>query len=195
MATKRFDASRAFVLDAPERLIWLPPAQVVTALQIRQGEVIADIGAGTGYFTLPMAGDAREGKVYAIDSQPEMLDIVAKKISAQFVSNVRLIHAEAHQTGLPSNSCSLVFLANVWHEFDERAEVLRESLRVLTRPGRIAILDWRADVEREAGPPLDHRLDASTAATELSAAGFLGISNRNIGLYSWLVQGTVLPNS
>ena len=76
------------------------------------------------------------------------------------MSNVDLIQAEAESTALPDGSCDLVFLANVWHEFADRSAVLNESRRILKHRGRIAILDWRPDVERENGPPLDHRLDA-----------------------------------
>lgn len=190
--TRRFDASRAHVLDAPERLVWLPPAEVVTALQLDPTDVIADFGAGTGYFSLPMAAEAAQGKVYAIDAQQEMLDLIESKLSDQQASNVQLVHANADKTGLAESSCNFVFMANVWHEFDDRAAVLRESLRILTRPGRIAILDWRPDVERKAGPPLDHRMAAATAMAELAAAGFQAIAHSNIGLYSWLIQGTVL---
>lgn len=190
--SRRFDASRAHVLDAPERLVWLPPAEVVASLLLEPTDVIADLGAGTGYFSLPMASEATHGKIYAVDSQKEMLHLIEDKLSDQQASNVHLVHADAHKTGLADGSCSFVFMANVWHEFDDRTAVLHESLRILTRSGRIAVLDWRPDVEREAGPPLDHRIDYKAAMAELAAAGFQAIAHRNIGLYSWLVQGTVL---
>ncbi len=192
VGSKRFDASRAHVLDAPERLVWLPPAEVVASLLLEPTDVIADLGAGTGYFSLAMAAEATQGRIYAVDAQKEMLDLIEDKLSGQQASNVHLVHADAHKTGLADGSCSLVFMANVWHEFDDRSAVLHESLRILTRLGRIAILDWRPDVEREAGPPLDHRIDSKTAMAELAAAGLQAIAHRNIGLYSWLVQGTVL---
>ncbi len=194
MESRQFDASRAHILDALERLTWLPPTQVLESLRLNSDDIIADLGAGTGYFSIPMAMEAAQGKVYAVDSQREMLDLLANRLSAQIASNVELVEANADSTGLSQNSCSLVFMANVWHEFDDRAAVLHESFRILTRPGRIAILDWRPDVERVAGPPVEHRLSPQTAVDELAAAGFLAIVNQNIGMYSWLVQGTVLPN-
>jgi ubiquinone/menaquinone biosynthesis C-methylase UbiE len=190
METKRFDVANALRLDAPERYQWLPPAEVVEALHIEPGEIIADIGAGTGYFTCLMAKAASAGVVYAVDAQQGMLDILASKLNGS-ISNVHPVHAEAETTGLPSTACSLVFLANVWHEFDDRSVALDEVLRILKRPGKIAILDWRPDVERVGGPPLNHRLSPRETERELAAHGFESIASRNIGRYSWLVQATI----
>jgi ubiquinone/menaquinone biosynthesis C-methylase UbiE len=190
MTDKRFDASLAFRLDRPERLIWLPPAEIVHSLSVQPGDTIADVGAGTGYFSLPLAeAVGPRGKLYAVDAQAEMLSHLRQKLLDRSVSNIELICARAESTTLPDESCSLVFLANVWHEFDDRSAVLGESSRILKHRGRIAILDWRPDVERDAGPPLDHRLDASDAADLLRSSGFHEIATANVGRYSWLVQG------
>ncbi len=193
MHEKRFHHSQAHRLDAPERLAWLPPAEVVKALHVRAGEAIADIGAGTGYFALPLAkAAASSGIVFAIDAQPEMLDLLRAKITGASPANIRFIHAEADATGLPDATCDLVFLANIWHEFDNRTLVLEEAQRILKSDGRIAILDWRPDVDREPGPPLDHRLSADSAALELAEAGFQQVTSAHIGRYSWLVQGSLV---
>ena len=190
MHDKRFPASEAHRLDDPARQFWLPPAEVLGALRLRSGDTIADVGAGTGYFSLPLAQAAgAEGKVYAVDAQEEMLALLRQKLHESSVSNVELIHAEAESTALPSACCNLVFLANVWHEFADRTAVLQESFRILKHRGHIAIVDWRPDVERENGPPLDHRLEASNAVTLLRSTGFHQVTNVNVGQYSWLVQG------
>jgi ubiquinone/menaquinone biosynthesis C-methylase UbiE len=190
MHDKRFPASEAHRLDDPARMVWLPPAEVLGALSLRPGDTIADLGAGTGYFSLPLAkAVGTEGKVYAVDAQAEMLAHLRQKLQQGSVSNVELIHAEAESTALPDACCSLVFLANVWHEFADCSAVLDESRRILKHRGRIAIIDWRPDVARENEPPLDHRLDASNAVNELLAAGFHQVANVNVGHYSWLVQG------
>lgn len=192
MTDRRFNASQAHRLDAPERLIWLPPAEVIGALAVELGETIADVGAGTGYFALPLAvATGPQGKVYAVDAQAEMLAHLRQKLSSESASNVELVHAEADATGLPEGCCNLVFLANVWHEFADHTAVLREARRILKAGGRLAILDWRPDVEREGGPPLDHRLSASDAVSALRSAGFERTTHANAGKYSWLVQGGV----
>ncbi len=194
MTEKRFHHSQAHRLDAPERLVWLPPADVVRALDVRAGQAIADIGAGTGYFALPLStAVGPSGIVFAVDAQTEMLDLLRARLSGPALHNVRLVRAEADSTGLPDSTCDLVFLANIWHEFDDRALVLEEAHRILKTDGRIAILDWRPDVEREAGPPIEHRLSAASAAHELIEAGFHNANHSTIGKYSWLVQGSKLP--
>lgn len=194
MHEKRFHHSQAQRLDAPERLTWLPPAEVVKALHIHTGEAVADVGAGTGYFALPLAkAVGPSGIVFAVDAQPEMLDLLRAKLTSLVKHNIRFVHAEADDTGLPDATCDLVFLANIWHEFDNRALVLEEAQRILKADGRIAILDWRPDVEPEAGPPLEHRLSTQSTVEELAEAGLKDITQTHIGKYSWLVQGRKLP--
>ena len=190
MHNRRFPAAEAHRLDLPARRIWLPPADVLGAMAVHSGQTIADVGAGTGYFSLPLADAVGpQGKVYAVDAQNEMLLLLRQKLDEATISNVELIHAEAVNTSLPRSSCDLLFAANVWHEFDDHAAVLRESARVLKVGGRIAILDWRTDAEPVAGPPLEHRLDSSHAVDALRSSGFQKVATANVGLYSWLVQG------
>ena len=159
-------------------------------MALHSGETIADVGAGTGYFSLPLAqAVGPKGRVYAVDAQKEMLSLLQQKLDEFTFSIVELIHAEADNTGLPGSCCDLVFAANVWHEFDDHAAVLRESNRVLKSNGRIAILDWRTDVLPEHGPPLEHRLDWFHAVDALRSSGFQKVTTSNIGLFSWLVLG------
>ena len=193
MNDKRFPASEAHRLDDPARKAWLPPNEVLAALSPRPGDTIADLGAGTGYFSLPLAeAVGADGKVYAVDAQHEMLALLRQKLLEGSVANVDLVHAEAESTTLPNACCTLAFLANVWHEFADRSVVIKESRRILKPGGRVAILDWRPDVEREAGPPLDHRLAAPDAAERLLANGFDHVTTVNVGRYSWLVQAEKL---
>jgi ubiquinone/menaquinone biosynthesis C-methylase UbiE len=159
-------------------------------MALHSGETIADVGAGTGYFSLPLAqAVGSQGRVYAVDAQKEMLSLLRQKLDEFTLPIVELIHAEADNTGLPGSCCDLVFAANVWHEFDDHAAVLLESARVLKADGRIAILDWRTDVLPEHGPPLEHRLDWFYTVDALRSSGFQKVATSNVGLYSWLVLG------
>ncbi len=190
MNERRFNAAHAHRLDDPSRRVWLPPAEVLVAMALHSGETIADVGAGTGYFSLPLAqAVGPKGRVYAVDAQKEMLSLLQQKLDEFTLPIVELIHAEADNTGLPGYCCDLVFAANVWHEFDDHAAVLLEFARVLKLDGRIAILDWRTDVEPDGGPPLEHRLDLSHAVDALRSSGFQNVATANVGLFSWLVQG------
>jgi len=190
MNDRLFNPSLADRLEDPERLLWLPPAEVIGALAIQPGDTIADIGAGTGYFSLPLAQAAGPlGMVFAVDSQSEMLGRLQYKLDSGSTSNIRTVLAEADSTGLPDASFNLVFLAKVWHEIADRAAVLMEAKRILKSGGRIAVLDWRPDVEPKPGPPLHHRLSSSDAADSMQSAGFVAVKQNNVGKYSWLVQG------
>lgn len=189
MHERRFPAAQAQRLEDPSRPSWLPPAEILTATGVRPGDVVADIGAGTGYFAVPMAQIVgTEGAVYAVDAQPEMLEWIRKKIETAGLGNIELVHAEASATTLRDAVCNLYFIANVWHELDDRQAVLEEARRILKPSGRIAVLDWRPDVQRVNGPPLEHRLSTGTAADDLRQAGFHGITMQNVGQYSWLVM-------
>jgi ubiquinone/menaquinone biosynthesis C-methylase UbiE len=194
MHERRFHASQAHRLDDPARLVWLPPDEVIAALGIQPGDAVADIGAGTGYFALPLARAlGPRGRLWAVDAQAEMLSLLKQKLDASDLPHVELVCAEADQTGLPDAACSLVFLANVWHEVEDRAAVLREFRRILAPGGRVAILDWRPDVEPVGGPPLAHRIASSDAVREMRLAGFDKCASAESGRYSWLVQGERLP--
>lgn len=194
MHDKRFPASNASKLDDPKRNELLPVATVLGSLAVFLGEAIADVGAGTGYFSLPLAeAVGPKGRVYAVDAQVEMLARIRRKLDSSALANIELIHAEAGCTALPDSTCDLFFLSNIWHEIDDKTAVLQESMRVLKAGGRIAILDWRIDVGPEAGPPLAHRIDPSQAKAALTAAGFSQIALAEVGRYSWLVQGEKRP--
>ncbi len=191
MNERQFPASQAQRLEDPERLVWLPPAEVVSALKVEAGQTVADVGAGTGYLALPLAlhlGAA--GKVFAVDAQDKMLEWIAAKVEKAGLKNVELVHADAAATTLPAASCDVFLTANVWHELDDRGAVLTEVKRVLKPEGRVALLDWSPDVERVGGPPLEHRIAAADVVAELIAAGFHDAAATHVGKYSWLVMAS-----
>lgn len=189
MNDRRFPASQAQRLEDPERLIWLPPAEALAAIALEAGRTVVDVGAGTGYFAIPLArAVGPNGMVYAVDAQEKMLEWIAAKIDKAALTNIVLVHSEASATTLPASSCDLYLTANVWHELEDREAVLAEAKRVLKPTGRIAILDWRPDVERVAGPPLDHRISSADVQKELRKSGFSNTEAIHVGLYSWLVR-------
>ncbi len=175
-------------LDGPERQRWLPAAGVVERLALRPGMTVADVGAGTGYFALRMAAAVLPGgRVFAIDLQPEMLEILRARVADLPIT---LVNAAANHTMLLDASVDLELLANVWHELDEPAATLVEARRILRPGGRLAIVDWRTDVEQPPGPPLSHRVPVATTAEALHDAGWSVEQQETIGAYSYLLLAT-----
>lgn len=189
MSEKLFNPENAGRLDDPERRKWLPPDAVLDLLEIREGMTVADVGAGTGYFALSLAervGSA--GLVLAVDIQPAMLERLKANLGSQPEGDrIRPSLGAADATGLPDASADLVLLANVWHEVDDHAAVLRETERILKPGGRLAILDWRTDVEQPPGPPLDHRISPARTYIALEDAGWSVHLTDDVGDYSYLM--------
>lgn len=191
MHERRFNPDRAHLLEDPERKTWLPPDAVLAALHLHAGETVVDIGAGTGYFALPIAAAVGPGGlVLAVDVAPRMLERLQARLAEAAVGNVQGFEGEASSTGLPSACADMVFMANVWHEFEDHAAVLGEARRLLKPAGRVALLDWRPDAEPVHGPPLAHRISSGAAQASLEAAGFAVDSAQNVGRYSWLLIGS-----
>jgi SAM-dependent methyltransferase len=185
----RFDPKNIHKLEDPERLKWIPVDAILDRLQVKSGMTVADVGAGAGFFALPMAKRVgSSGKVFAIDSQPEMLGYLRKKLDASGIA-MELVEADAAKLSLPDRSVDLVFMANVWHEIDDRDAAALEALRVLRKGGRLAVLDWRPDSVSPPGPPLDHRIGAAHVHQELTSHGYDAPDPVNIGEFSYLVVG------
>lgn len=183
---RMFRHEHAHLLDDPDRQKWLPSATVLERLGLRPGMRVADVGAGTGYFALPMArAVAPGGLVFAVDVQPEMLEKL--RVRLENGPAVALVEGDAARTTLQDGSIDLVFFANVWHEVDDRDAVLAEAARILRPEGRVAILDWRTDVQQPPGPPLDHRIAAADVEQALRARGWKVGAPDPVGVFSYLV--------
>lgn len=190
MNERTFHVADAHKLEDSERPTWLPPGEVVTSLDLQPGIVVADVGAGTGYFSLPIArAVGSNGKVYAVDFQTGMLDLLGKKLlEPRAPSNISLVHGTATHTTLPASCADLVFLANVWHELDDHALILKEVARLLRGKGRLAILDWRNDVKQPPGPPPEHRVASNTVVETLKVNGWNVERTGHVGKYSYLIM-------
>jgi ubiquinone/menaquinone biosynthesis C-methylase UbiE len=183
-----FPHVHAHKLEDPERLKWLPPAQVLAALNLRTGMRVADIGAGTGYFALPIAKPVgAKGHVYAVDLQPEMLAKLEAKLHDASVGNVSLHQGDASHVPLPDACCEVILFANLWHEINDHTAVVKEAARLLIPGGRVAILDWRAELDSPPGPPKQIRIPAQSVCEFLEQHGCGTASKQDIGEYSYIV--------
>ncbi len=189
MNDRVFKHTHAHKLEDPERLKWLPPSEVFSRLHLIWGSRVADVGAGTGYFSIPIAkavGDA--GKVFAVDVQQEMLDKLRQKLDQpDSPQNISLHLGAATELPLDDGGVDLAFYANIWHELDDHDAALREAIRVTKSTGRIALLDWRSDQESPPGPPQEHRISAETIVSFLQTNGCHRVACYSVGQYSYIV--------
>ena len=193
MNDRVFKHAHAHKLEDPERLKWMPPAEVLSYLRLHEGMRIADIGAGTGYFAIPMAAAVgASGHVFAIDLQPEMIEKLRAKLDAAGdVKNISLHQGAASAVPLPDASVDVAFYANIWHEIDDQEAVLREASRILAPAGTIAILDWRQDKPSPPGPPQEHRIPADSIVTILQKWGCQRVTSHEVGAYSYIVTAAL----
>src|SRR5581483_3864477 len=142
---------------------------------------------GTGYYAIPLANAvAPSGKVFAIDLQREMLDLLQAKLDGSAApNNIELRTGDAASTGLQDSSVDLVFIANVWHEVEDHAAVLREVRRILSHGGKLAILDWRPEMPSPPGPPQEHRIPLSDVQGVLSDHKWVAQPAELIGDFSY----------
>ena len=152
-------------LEEPDRDRWQTPERVIGALGLRRSAVVADVGAGTGYFSRRFAKQV--ARVYAEDINPDALDFLRKAA----ISNVTVISGKPENPILPANSCNLVFICDVLHIVRNRPAFLMNILPALKQTGEVAVIDF---YKREApiGPPLSMKLSEEEVTKDFLKAGF-----------------------
>lgn len=155
----------ARVLEDPGRDAWQKPHDVVMALELKSTEVIADIGAGTGYFARRFARHA--GKVFAVDLDAKLLEIAAKNAPANLIT----VLAAPDDPKLGEASVDTIFFCDVLHHIDARPAYYEKLKRALKPGGRIVMVDFHKK-PLPVGPPPAMKLSAEQVEAELAAAGF-----------------------
>ena len=177
----KFDVREKQLLLSEEREATLQPEKLLTALGLKPGHTIADIGCGPGFFALPAARIVGEyGRVLAGDIQGEMLTAVRSRATEAGLENVRVVKTGEVEIPIVPESCDFVLLAFVLNEIEQRATFLHRAARLLKPSGRLAVLEWQIRDE-VSGPPLSERIppeeleeDARTAGLRMSEQGDLG---------------------
>ena len=154
---------------------FLHPERIIRRLELRPGMVVADFGAGGGYFALPAArAVGSEGKVYAIDIQRHAIDLIRSKAVLDHLLNVETVWADLERASgshLPEASVDLVIVANILFQAEDKRRVIAEAHRVTRSGGRLAILEWD-QAPFPAGPPGDLRMAKAAARRLAEEAGF-----------------------
>ena len=159
-------------LDRQEREQEEAPTKAVAALKLNPGQAVADIGAGSGYYSMLLApAVGATGKVYATDVQPEMLALIQKKLSANGFHNVATVLGTATDPKLPDGSLDLALMVDVYHELQQPQLFLRALKRTLKPEGRLVLIEFRKEDPRV---PIreEHKMTVREARAEVEAEGY-----------------------
>jgi SAM-dependent methyltransferase len=160
-------------LERPEREKEENPEGALDAMAIKPGMVVADIGAGTGYFSLRLARRVGpEGRVYANDLQPQMLTRLRENATKARVGNIETVVGEVADPKLPAGRMDLVLLVDVYHEFSEPQRMLQKIRETLKPDGRLVLLEYRKE---DPAVPIreEHKMSVVEVRRELEAEGFV----------------------
>jgi len=159
-------------LDRPEREAEEEPDKALDAISIRRGMVVADVGAGSGYMSFKMAKlVGPPGKVYAVDIQREMLDILQAHARREKVGNIETILGTDRDPRLPGSTLDLILLVDVYHEFSHPQEMLDRMREALKPGGRLVLLEYRKEDPSVPIRP-EHKMSVAEVKAELEPEGF-----------------------
>ena len=159
--THLFDPKNIHALESKERKTQQDPKKIIEILALKQTDIVADLGCGSGYFSVPIA--EKVDKVYAIDIQQEMLNFLEQKIREQQIANIEpLLSKEKNQIPLQNESITVLLTVNTLHEFQDKKQMVKEIHRVLKPLGKVAIIDFKKE-NTCSGPPLSIRVSQEQA--------------------------------
>ncbi len=159
-------------LEDPARDAWQQPDQVIESLGLHLGDEVADLGAGSGYFTIRLAREVGEsGKVYAVDIDQKMLDYIDQRAQKEKLDNIQTILADPDDPKLGSHSVDLIFVCDVLHHIHNRDKYYPKLYRALRLGGRLMDIDFQKR-KLPVGPPVEMKIDKKDCIKEIEAAGF-----------------------
>lgn len=173
--------TEALWLERLGRDVTEQPQQVIESLHLKPTDVVADIGAGTGYFTFRISPVVSEGKVLAVDIQPEMLDIIEFLKKENDITNVEPILGTVTDPNLPDESVDLALMVDAYHEFEYPREMMQGIMRSLKPGGRVVLVEYRRENPLIPIKAL-HKMTEKQVRKEMEAVG-----------YQWLETQDVLP--
>jgi ubiquinone/menaquinone biosynthesis C-methylase UbiE len=169
----------ALWLERPSREAEEQPSKVVNALNLKPNDVVADIGAGTGYMSFRIAPLLTKGKVLAVDIQPEMLDIIEFLNKENNITNVEPILATLTNPNLPPESVNLALMVDAYHEFENPREVMQGIFRALKPGGKVALVEYRGENPFIMIKRL-HKMSQRQAQKEMQAVGLVWRETKNL---------------
>ena len=179
MTEKKFDPRKLNKLNNPDRLLDVPPEYIWDKLNLHLEKIgtFIDIGAGTGFFSIPFVEYSNGGKIFACDISDIMIDWMTDNICDNYPA-INPLKMTEHSVPLDDNIADLVFMINLHHEIDDPEKLLKESSRLLKSGGKIFIVDWEKE-DMAVGPPTHIRYLPEKVEEELLNSGF-----NNIKIYN-----------
>ena len=159
----------AKVFDDPKRDAWQKPHEVIQALALKPDAVVADIGAGTGYFSMRFAHMVPQGRVYGVDTEPGMVKHLSERARQAGLKNVTAVEAKPGDPRLPEKADLIIFV-DVYHHVEDRERYFRQLQNSLKPGGRVAVIDFRMD--SPVGPPRSARIEPARVKDEMKRAGY-----------------------
>jgi len=160
------------VFDDPGRDVWQKPDAVIQALGVAPGMTVADLGAGTGYFSVHLAKAVGEkGRVLAIDVEPKLVDYMKERAEKAKLAQLVAVLAPVDDPKLPQRGVDLVLIVDTWHHIDDRLHYLEKLASGLKAGGRVAVVDFKKG-DFPVGPPDAHKLTADSVIAEFDSAGW-----------------------
>lgn len=187
----RFEHAEDWVprFDDPARDAWQKPDEVIAALALRGSDVVADVGAGTGYFTVRLAKAVPDGKVIASDVEADMVRYLRERAAKEGLANVVAVQGDATDPKLPERA-HVILVVDVLHHVENRGAFFTTLASQLADGGRIVIVDFEPDAPEDGpGPPKQHRLSVDAVVREATAAGLRQRGSVNDTLpYQYVLQ-------
>jgi ubiquinone/menaquinone biosynthesis C-methylase UbiE len=165
------------IFDDPGRDAWQRPGEVLEVLGVAPGMTVADLGAGTGYFSVHLAkavGD--KGKVLAIDVEPKLVAYMKERAAKAGLPQMVAVLAPTDDPQLPAHGVDLVLIVDTWHHIDDRLHYLAKLAVGLKPGGRVAVVDFKKG-DFPVGPPDAHKLEAKSVTAEFVEAGWTSASH------------------
>ena len=176
-------------LEGPDRDAWQRPDQIMDKLLIAEGSVVADLGAGGGWFTMRLANRVGpNGIIYAEDVQSQMIEAITRRITRAQLRNVRTVLGTQTDPRLPQPIDAALFV-DTYHELEQPVQMLRKVAEALKPGGRIGIIEFKKD-GWGPGPPMDERMDPEPIIRDAEAAGLRLLSRETFLRYQYMLVFT-----
>lgn len=161
-------------LERPGREAEEAPSQAIAMMQLKPTDVVADVGAGTGYFSFRIAKHVPQGKVLAEDIDPDMITDLKRTIAEKHLTNVEPIQGTVEDPKLPTNEVDVVLFVDAYHEFDHPREMMEAIVKSLRPGGRVIDLEHRAEDPNVLILP-HHKMTEAQAIKEMKAVGLVHV--------------------